>query len=70
MPQPIGGTAGSKAGRRPSVNPNFDFRDSTIWDDRSVPGSVGDGLTIFRQRVLGGAAAIFTALCLIGLVML
>lgn len=26
------------------MNPNFDFRDSNIWDDRSIEGSVGDDL--------------------------
>lgn len=34
------------------MNPNFDFRDSAIWDDREVTSSVGDGMAEL-MRFLG-----------------
>jgi hypothetical protein len=47
-----------------SVNPNFDFRDSSVWDDREIQGSVGDELSKFRNLVIGWSTAIPTFLFL------
>jgi hypothetical protein len=38
------------------MNPNFDFRDSSVWDDRKVDDSVGDCLP--SHKALGWSAAI------------
>jgi hypothetical protein len=40
------------------MNPNFDFRSDSIWDDRAINESVGDALP--SQKALGWSAAIVT----------
>jgi hypothetical protein len=45
------------------MNPNFDFRDSSAWDDREIKGSVGDALP--GEKALGIAASIVTFVAVI-----
>ena len=39
------------------MNPNFDFRDSTVWDYRKVEGSIGEDF----DSVLNAAAVVIGA---------
>jgi hypothetical protein len=44
------------------MNHSFDFRDSSVWDDRKVDGSVGDCLP--SHKALGWSMAIVTAIAI------
>lgn len=47
------------------MNPDFDFRDDSVWDETPNTDSVGDDLFAFRNRVIGWTIAILTFLFLV-----